>query len=82
MNPFYTQQRQMELSAAPKQVIVAEPFLYTTLQALIGKLIVVETSRGNISGVIRDVKMDHLVIQEAESTFFIRMCKVIWIMPE
>ncbi|MEW9109601.1 DUF2642 domain-containing protein [Cytobacillus gottheilii] len=85
MNNPYTQMfypRQMETTMQPKQVIVVEPYVYAAVSSLVGKRAVVETSRGSVSGTVLDAKLDHIAIQEAESTFFIRLCEIVWIMPE
>jgi len=69
-------------SNGPMQVVVVEPFVYAALHSLIGKRVVIDTSRGSINGVLEDAKPDHVVIQEYDSTFFVRTCEIIWIMPE
>ncbi|MFZ3590315.1 YuzF family protein [Bacillus sp. DJP31] len=66
----------------PMQWMVVEPYVLQALMTLMGKEVVLETSRGNIRGVVMDVKPDHVVLQAGDSTFFIRLCEVIWIMPE
>lgn len=66
----------------PKQVIVIEPFVLATVSSLVGKRAVIETTRGNVSGMVMDAKPDHVVLQERDSTFFVRLCEVVWIMPE
>jgi hypothetical protein len=66
----------------PTQVMVVEPFVYEALQSLTGKRVVLDTSRGSVSGTVADAKMDHVVIQERDSTFFVRTCEIVWIMPE
>ncbi|NEY73035.1 YuzF family protein [Bacillus mesophilus] len=66
----------------PKQVTVIEPYVYAAVASLVGKRAVVETTRGNVSGMVIDAKPDHVVLQERESTFFVRLCEVVWIMPD
>ncbi|CQR47164.1 hypothetical protein BN1058_01455 [Paraliobacillus sp. PM-2] len=65
-----------------KQVMVVEPFVFAAASSLVGKYAVIETTRGSVSGMVRDAKPDHIVIQERDSTFFVRLCEVIWIMPD
>lgn len=83
MYPYMNQPMQhVQPTMQSKQVVVVEPFVYGTVSTLVGKRAVIETSRGNLSGTVIDVKPDHLVLQERESTFFVRLMEVIWIMPE
>ncbi len=82
MYNYMNQPMYMQPTMQPKQVVVVEPFVYATVITLKGKRAVIETSRGNLSGTVIDVKPDHLVLQERDSTFFLRLCEVIWIMPE
>ncbi|WP_432360410.1 DUF2642 domain-containing protein [Sporosarcina sp. UB5] len=50
------------------QVIVVEPFEYEALRSLIGKRAVLDTTRGSVSGMVVDVKLDHVVLQERDSS--------------
>lgn len=83
-NKMYSQMNQNQgmYMNQPKQVVVIEPYVYAALQSLKGKRAVIDTSRGTLNGVIVDVKPDHVVLQERDSTFFLRSCEIIWIMPE
>ncbi|MDQ0246730.1 ferredoxin-fold anticodon binding domain-containing protein [Bacillus fengqiuensis] len=67
---------------APKMVSVVDPYVYETLQTVIGKRVVIETVRGNVTGNLNDVKPDHVVIKEKDSTFFVRIQQIVWIMPD
>lgn len=64
------------------QVIAIEPFVYEALRSLKGKRTVLDTTRGSVSGMVVDAKPDHVVIQEYDSTFFVRIREIVWIMPE
>nr|WP_176757434.1 YuzF family protein [Salimicrobium halophilum] len=66
----------------PMQVVVVEPYVYAALQSLMGKRAVIDTSRGSVSGTVMDVKPDHVVLQERDSAFFVRISEIVWIMPE
>lgn len=66
----------------PLQVTVVEPYLYAAVRSLIGSRAVIDTPRGTVNGFIADAKPDHIVVKEYNSIFFIRLCEVIWIMPE
>lgn len=69
-------------SMQPEQVVVVEPYVFAAVSTLIGKPVVLETSRGRVSGMVMDAKPDHLVLQQGDSAFFVRLCEVVWIMPE
>lgn len=66
----------------PVQVVVVEPYVLEAAGTLIGCFVVVETTRGSISGTLIDAKPDHLVIQQRDSAFFVRVCEIVWIMPD
>jgi len=72
----------MVTNVQPVQVMVVEPYVYEAVTSLVGRRAVIDTARGTISGMIVDAKPDHVVVQEYDSTFFIRLCEVIWIMPD
>lgn len=72
----------MQTMHQPMQVVVVEPYVYAALRSLIGKRAVLDTVRGSVSGTVADAKPDHVVIQERDSTFFVRCSEIVWIMPE
>jgi hypothetical protein len=83
MNPMYAYRVNPQITQnGPMQVIVIEPFVYESLRSLIGKRVVLDTTRGSVSGMVVDAKLDHVVIQEHDSTFFVRLREIVWIMPE
>lgn len=60
-----------------------EPWVYQRLKQLEGRRIVIDTVRGSVSGVLVDVKPDHIAVQEGpgESLFLVRLCQIVWVMP-
>ncbi|WP_416151580.1 YuzF family protein [Salipaludibacillus sp. HK11] len=58
-----------------------DPFVVQTLQSVQGSEVVVQTCQGNVRGKVADVKPDHVAIQVSDSTFFIRIQQIIWVMP-
>ncbi|WP_260471947.1 YuzF family protein [Bacillus sp. HMF5848] len=84
MYPTAVSPSQMNMPSMPQpmQVMVVEPFVYQALMSLKGKRVVLDTTRGPVNGIVVDAKPDHVVIQERDSTFFVRTCEIIWIMPE
>ncbi|WP_273832239.1 YuzF family protein [Guptibacillus sedimenti] len=81
MNPGGMMYSQMSPNV-PMQVVVVEPYVYAALRSLIGNRVVIDTSRGPVNGTVIDAKPDHVVVKEHDSTFFVRISEIIWIMPE
>lgn len=77
-NGMYSQGAQ----TGPMNVVVVEPYVYAALHNLIGKRVVLDTTRGSVSGIVMDAKPDHVAIKEHDSTFFVRIREIVWIMPE
>lgn len=63
-------------------VYTYDPFVYETLQSIIGKFVVIETTQGSIEGTIKAVKPDHVVLKGRSKDFYIRIAKIVWIMPD
>ncbi|MGE1033111.1 YuzF family protein [Bacillus sp. GKis3/1] len=63
-----------------KQNIVSmpNPYVYQTLQSVIGKQVVIETVRGNIRGKLKNVKPDHLLIEDTVP-YIVRIQQIVWI---
>ncbi|MCZ8518126.1 MULTISPECIES: DUF2642 domain-containing protein [Paenibacillus] len=51
------------------------------LQSIVGRNLVLEPPRGSLSGLLQDVKPDHVALQEADGRLFVAICHIIWIMP-
>nr|MBA5586334.1 YuzF family protein [Anaerobacillus isosaccharinicus]QOY38723.1 YuzF family protein [Anaerobacillus isosaccharinicus] len=58
-----------------------DPFVVQTLQSVIGKDLVVETTKDTIRGNLKDVKPDHIMIMAGNTPFFIRIQQIVTIMP-
>ncbi|RXJ04650.1 DUF2642 domain-containing protein [Anaerobacillus alkaliphilus] len=58
-----------------------DPFVIETLQTVIGKHLVVETTRDSVRGVLKDVKPDHITLMAGDTPFFIRIQQIVTIMP-
>lgn len=71
------------IQSIPMQVSCVEPYVVSALITLIGKKLVVETVRGSLTGMLMDVKPDHIVIGEmyGNSKFFIRIAEIVHVMP-
>ncbi len=53
----------------PQFMSFIDPYVYQTLQTIRGKEVIIETVRGNVQGVIQDVKPDHIVLKVAIPSF-------------
>ncbi|WP_078556888.1 YuzF family protein [Bacillus alkalicellulosilyticus] len=60
---------------------LVDPFVIETLQTVIGKHLVVETTRDSVRGVLKDVKPDHIMLMAGNTPFFIRIQQIVTIMP-
>jgi hypothetical protein len=71
------------MQAIPMPISCVDPYLVSALMPMIGKKLVVETVRGSITGMLIDVKPDHIVIGEpqGDSKFYIRTAEIVHIMP-
>lgn len=67
---------------AGQYVYTVDPFVVQTLTSIVGSHVVVETVRGSMRGVLVDVKPDHIVLKVHDSSFFIRIANIVWVMPE
>ncbi|MRN52862.1 DUF2642 domain-containing protein [Paenibacillus sp. LC-T2] len=59
-----------------------DPYVVETLRSLGGKWVHLETTRGRIEGCIVDCKPDHVVLDNRGKKIFVRICEIVWIMPE
>ncbi|MBU9713780.1 YuzF family protein [Evansella tamaricis] len=80
-NYAYQNQERHGHGSEVEYVSLYDPFVVQSLQNIIGREIVVETSKGSVRGKLADVKPDHVVVQTKESTFFVRIQEVVWVMP-
>ncbi|MBJ8054390.1 DUF2642 domain-containing protein [Bacillus cereus] len=58
-------------------VSVPNPYVYQTLQSVIGKHVVIET----VGGKLKNVKPDHLLIED-KVPHIVRIQQIVWIMPK
>lgn len=52
------------------------------LMSLMGKIVILETTRGRLDGCVVDVKQDLVVLEERHKKFIVRISEIVWIMPE
>jgi Protein of unknown function (DUF2642) len=72
----------MHSHGGPEMVTLVEPYVYQTLQTLVGKYAVIQTTRDSLRGNVMDVKPDHVVIRVGDSTFFVRCQQIVSVMPD
>lgn len=60
---------------------LTDPYVYQTLQTVVGKPIVVQTARGSVRGTLTTVQPDHIVVEMGGNSFFIRTQQIIWVVP-
>lgn len=62
---------------------LTEPYFIEKLEMIIGKSVVVETVRGNLQGILTDVKPDHIVVKsyDNDTVFYVRLQQIVEVMP-
>lgn len=75
--------QQMEHQPTPQPIVVypVDPYVVEAFKSLIGKYVVLETTRGRIEGCVKQVKPDHVVLEVHGKMCFVRICEIVWIMP-
>ncbi len=67
------------------QSLVVHPVDHCVVECLMslkGNVVVLETTRGRLDGCLIDVKPDHVVLEERHKKFIVRICEIVWIMPD
>lgn len=79
-NPMMQQYNRMMIN----YTTVIDPFVIEALKGIIGRSVVIETVRGNLQGILVDVKPDHIVVRPHGNgtTFFVRIQQIVYIMPD
>ncbi|MFF2091533.1 DUF2642 domain-containing protein [Paenibacillus sp. NPDC058174] len=68
----------------PSQVPVVstiDPYVVEALCRLVGRFVLLETTRGGIEGTIIDVKPDHVLLQLHNRQACVRIAEIVWTMP-
>ncbi|MCV9886175.1 YuzF family protein [Metabacillus halosaccharovorans] len=66
----------------PSFVSHVDPYVYQTLHGITGAFVVVQTIRGSVSGNLKTVMPDHIVVESGGSPFYIRTQQIIWVIPK
>ncbi|OAB38190.1 hypothetical protein PMSM_03090 [Paenibacillus macquariensis subsp. macquariensis] len=59
-----------------------DPYVVEALKCHLGKNIMLETTRGAITGCVTEVKPDHVVLDARGRKCLVRICEIVWMMPE
>ncbi|UII54492.1 YuzF family protein [Cytobacillus spongiae] len=59
-----------------------EPYVFQTLQTVMGKVLIVQTTKDTLRGKLLDVKPDHIVMHIGDEMFFVRTAQIVSIMPD
>lgn len=78
----YDMQRTQANNLDTQYRTMVDPFVVQRLQTVIGKELIVQTTKDTIRGILKDVKPDHVVLMAGDSPFFIRIQQIVSIMPE
>jgi hypothetical protein len=78
----YDMQRQQGNNLNTQYQTMVDPFVVQTLQTVVGKVLIVQTTRDTIRGILKDVKPDHVMLMAGDSPFFIRIQQIVSIMPD
>ncbi|MGM0842902.1 MAG: YuzF family protein [Bacillota bacterium] len=58
-----------------------DPFVVSRLQSVMGKMLIVETTKDTIRGDLIEVQPDHISLKAGDSVFFVRIQQIVSIMP-
>jgi hypothetical protein len=78
-SPYMQQMHHM-----PHNIVVhpVDHCVVESLMALVGKVVILETTRGRLDGCVVAVKHDHVVLEERNKKFLVRIAEIVWIMPD
>lgn len=66
----------------PKLVSNIDPYVYQTLASIVGSEVVVQTTKGTVSGMLKGAFPDHAIVDSHGGSFFIRIEQIVWILPK
>ncbi|MCY6372063.1 YuzF family protein [Clostridium ganghwense] len=83
MNYQLYQMPMMQSRQPIKYVTLIDPYVVEALRMIIGQSVVIETVRGNIQGILEDVKPDHVVVKtyDSDTVFYVRLQQIVHVMP-
>lgn len=60
---------------------LVDPYVYKEWQSFVGKAVTVQTARGSVRGILKQVLPDHIVVEVAGTPFYVRTQQIIWVFP-
>lgn len=60
---------------------LVDPYIFQTLQSVVQREVVIQTTQGNLRGIVVHVLPDHVVLQSGQASFFVRIQQIVWVMP-
>jgi len=83
MNHQLYRMSMMQNTQPIKYTTLTEPYVVETLRMIIGRSVVIETVRGNLQGILADVKPDHVVVKsyDSDTVFYVRLQQIVHVMP-
>jgi hypothetical protein len=83
MNYPYNQMPMIENRQQIVYTTLTEPFVVEALRMIVGRSVVIETVRGNLQGILEDVKLDHVVVRsyDKDTVFYVRLQQIVHVMP-
>jgi hypothetical protein len=59
-----------------------DPYIYQALQSITGSQLIIQTTKGSVTGKLKTVMPDHVVMKSGGSSFFIRTQQIVWFIPK
>ncbi|MCY8986993.1 YuzF family protein [Bacillus atrophaeus] len=73
----------MAHQGSPQLVSLVDPYVYQTIQKLIGSRFVVQTVKDIVRGKLKEVNPDHIIIEgSGDSAFLVRIGQIVSVMPD
>lgn len=73
----------MAQQGSPQLVSLVDPYVYQTLQKVVGMRLIVQTVKDTVRGKLKEVMPDHIVIEAgAKSVFYVRIRQIVSVMPD
>lgn len=73
----------MAQQGSPQLVSLVDPYVYQTLQKVIGMRLIVQTVKDTVRGKLKEVMPDHIVIETGtKSVLYVRIQQIVSVMPD
>jgi hypothetical protein len=83
MNNQMYQMQMMQTPQPMQYTTLTDPYVVEVLCKILGRSVVIETVRGNLQGILSDVKPDHVVVRsyDGDTVFYVRIQQIVHVMP-